>query len=382
MSSFGLNAEQEEMKAAAIAFARKRLNYDASAADRAGTFPREAWKACAEFGLQGLPIAKEFGGRGASPMTTISVMEGMGYACRDRGLLFSINAQLWSVTIPIALYGTPEQKTRYLPGLCDGSLIGANAASEPEAGSDVFSMRTRAIRNGDAYILNGTKTFVTNGPVADLFLAYATLDPVKGVLGICSFIVDRQTAGVTVPGIIDKMGLRTSPMAQVAFADARIPEANRVGREGRGAEVFSSSMEWERGCILASCLGAMQRQLEECIAYARQRKQFGQSIGKFQSVANRIVAMKLRLETGRPLVYQIGWLKEQGRNAEMEAAMAKLWVSETFVESCLDAIQIHGGYGFTTALPYEQELRDAVGGTLYSGTSDIQRHIIATKLGL
>jgi alkylation response protein AidB-like acyl-CoA dehydrogenase len=382
MSGFGLNAEHEEMKAAAIAFARKRLNYDAFAADRAGIFPREAWKACAEFGLQGLPIAEEFGGRGASPMTTIAVMEGLGYACRDRGLLFSINAQLWSVTIPIALYGTPEQKKRYLPGLCDGSLIGANAASEPEAGSDVFSMRTRAIRDGDAYILNGSKTFVSNGPVADLFLAYATLDPAKGVLGICSLIVDRQTAGVTVPGVIDKMGLRTSPMAQVAFDDARVPEANRVGREGRGAEVFNSSMEWERGCILASCLGAMQRQLEECIAYARQRKQFGQSIGKFQSVANRIVAMKLRLETARPLVYQIGWLKEQGRSAELEAAMAKLWVSETFVESCLDAIQIHGGYGFTTALPYERELRDAVGGTLYSGTSDIQRHIIATKLGL
>lgn len=382
MSSFGLSAEQEEMKAAAIAFARKRLNYDVSAADRAGAFPREAWKACAEFGVQGLPIAEEFGGRGASPMTTIAVMEGLGYACRDRGLLFSINAQLWSVTLPIALFGTPEQKKRYLPGLCDGSLIGANAASEPEAGSDIFSMRTRALHDGGAYVLNGTKTFVSNAPVADLFLAYATLDPAKGVLGICSFIVDRQTLGVSVPGVIDKMGLRTSPMAQVAFDDARVPEANRVGREGRGAEVFNSSMEWERGCILASCLGAMQRQLEECVSYARHRKQFGQSIGKFQSVANRIVAMKLRLETARPLVYQIGWLKEQGRNAEMEAAMAKLWVSERFVESCLDAIQIHGGYGFTTALPYEQELRDAVGGTIYSGTSDIQRQIIATKLGL
>jgi alkylation response protein AidB-like acyl-CoA dehydrogenase len=382
MSAFGLNPEQEEMKAAAIAFARKHLNYDAAAADRAGTFPREAWKACAEFGLQGLPIAEEFGGRGASPLTTIAVMEGIGYACRDRGLLFSINAQLWSVTLPISLWGTPEQKKRYLPGLCDGSLIGANAASEPDAGSDIFSIRTRAIRHGDAYILNGAKTFVSNGPVADLFLAYATLDPAKGVLGICSFIVDRQTPGITVSGVIDKMGLRTSPMAQLALDDVRIPDANCVGRVGRGAEVFNSSMEWERGCILASCLGGMQRQLEECIAHARQRKQFGQPIGKNQSVANRIVAMKLRLETARPLVYQFGSLKEQGRNAEMEAAMAKLWVSEAFVESCLDAIQIHGGYGFTTALPYEQELRDSVGATLYSGTSDIQRRIIAGKLGL
>ena len=380
--SFGFRAEHEELKAAAVAFARRSLAVDITAGDRSATFSRQGWKACAEFGVQGLPIPQRYGGRGESLLATIAVMEGLGYGCRDAGLLFSINAHLWSVALPILLYGSAAQKERLLPGLCDGSRIGANAATEPDAGSDVFALRMRALPDGDGYVLTGTKTFVSNAPVADLFLTYATTDPARGVLGISGFVVERATPGVAVRAEIDKMGLRTSPMAEVTFEEVRVSADDRLGREGRGAEVFQSSMEWERGCILASSLGAMQRQLEESIEHARRRKQFGQAIGKFQSVANRIVAMKLRLETARPLVYQIGWLKDEGRSAELEAAMAKLYVSEAFVESCVDAIQIHGGYGYTTALPYERELRDAIGGTLYSGTSEIQRQIIATKLGL
>jgi alkylation response protein AidB-like acyl-CoA dehydrogenase len=379
---FGLDPEHEELQQAAIAFARKRLTFDVSARDRSGTFSRDGWRACAEFGVHGLPIPREYGGRGEGLLATIAVMEGLGYGCADHGLLFSINAHLWSVAMPILLHGTSAQKERYLPGLSDGTAIGANAASEPDAGSDVFALRTRAVRDGDGYVLDGAKSFVSNAPVADLFLTYATADPARGVMGISAFLVERTTPGVTVRSSIDKTGLRTSPMAEITFDEVRVPAHNRLGREGRGAEVFHSSMEWERGCILASCLGTMRRQLEECIAHARRRKQFGQAIGKFQSVANRIVAMKLRLETARPLIYQVGSLKENGQSAELESAMAKLYVSEAFVESCLDAIQIHGGYGYTTALPYERELRDAIGGTLYSGTSEIQRHIIATKLGL
>ncbi len=379
---FSLTTEQEALKAAAIAFARRALDYDVVRADRDGAFSRDGWRACAAFGLQGLPIPATYGGRGADLTTVIAVMEGLGYACRDHGLLFSINAHLWTTAIPIALFGTEAQKRKYLPGLCDGSLIGANAATEPEAGSDIFSLRTRARRDGDAYVLNGSKTFVSNAPVADLIVAYATVNPQAGALGLCGLIVERHTAGVAIGRSIEKMGLRTSPMAEVVFEDARVPVANLLGREGRGAEVFNASMEWERSCILAWCLGAMQRQIEECVAYAQRRKQFGQAIGKFQSVANRIVDMQLRLATARPLVYQIGWLKQQGRSAEMEAAMAKLYLSEAYVQSCLDAIHIHGGYGYSTELGYERDLRDAVGGTLYSGTSEIQRTIIARKLGL
>jgi len=379
---YHLTTEQEALKAAAVEFARRALDYDVIGADRDGTFSRDGWRACADFGVHALPIPTTYGGRGADLTSVIAVMEGLGYGCRDHGLLFSINAHLWTNSIPIVLFGTEAQKQRYLPGLCDGSLIGANAATEPDAGSDIFSLRTSARRDGDAYVLNGTKTFVSNAPVADLIVTYASVNPNAGAIGICGFIVERYTPGVSIGRRIDKMGLRTSPMAEVIFEDVRVPAANRLGREGRGAEVFNSAMEWERSCILACCLGAMQRQLEECIAHAQRRKQFGQPIGKFQSVANRIVDMKLRLETARPLVYRIGWLKQHGKNAELEAALAKLYVSEAFVQSCLDAVQIHGGYGFTTDYQFERQLRDAVGGTLYSGTSEIQRTIIARKLGL
>jgi len=231
-------------------------------------------------------------------------------------------------------------------------------------------------------VLNGTKTFVTNAPVADLFVAYATLDPALGVAGITAFIIERDTRGLTISRSLHKMGLRTSPMAEVIFDDCHVPVAQRLGREGRGVEVFDCSMEWERGCILASCLGVMRRQLEECIKHARARKQFGRPIGKNQSVANKIVDMKVRLETSRALVGRIGELKDQNRPAMLESAMAKLHVSQSFVQSSLDAVQIFGGYGYMTEQQVERDLRDAVGSSLYSGTSEIQRNIIAKALGL
>jgi hypothetical protein len=243
-------------------------------------------------------------------------------------------------------------------------------------------MRTRCVRDGDHYVLNGAKMFVTNAPVADLIVAYATLDPAYGEMGICGFIVERDFPGVSVSRKIEKMGLRTSPMGEVVFQDCRVPARNLLGREGRGAPVFTCSMEWERSCILANCLGAMRRQIEECVAYARQRKQFGKPIGKFQSVANRLVDMKVRLDTCRPLVYRIGALKDAGQDATTEAAIAKLYVSESYVKSCLDAVQVFGGYGYMTEQQIERDLRDSIGSTLYSGTSEIQRNIIARGLGL
>jgi hypothetical protein len=327
-----------------------------------------------------MPIPKEYGGQDADPITTIAMMEGLGYGGLDQGLLFSINAHMWATSIPLFKYGTTEQKKKYLPGLCDGSLIGANGASEPTAGSDVFSMQTRVRKDGSDYVLNGRKIFVTNAPVADLFTLYATLDPQLGAAGICAFIVEKNTEGLSVGTKKDKMGLRTALMAEVAVENCRLPGRTLLGREGRGAQVFSCSMGWERACILATCLGTMRRQLERCIEHARRRKQFGQPIGKFQSVANRIVDMKLRYETARLLIYKVGWLMQGNKSADMDAAMTKLYVSESFVKSCLDAIQIHGGAGFLTELEFEREMRDSVGSTLYSGTSEIQRNIIARGL--
>ncbi len=377
-----LAEQQQQLQNAAIEFARAELNDDVIRRDHDEVFSIAGWKKCAHFGALGLPVPSDYGGMGLGISEVIAVMEGLGYGARDQGLLFSINAHLWTNTLPILTYGTEEQKRKYLPGLCNGELIGANGASEPDAGSDIFSMRTRAERRGDCYVLNGTKTFVSNAPIANLFVVYATVDARLGPMGITAFVIERDTPGLKVTRAIEKMGLRTSPMAEVTLEDCTIPAANRLGREGRGVGVFEASMEWERGCILANYLGVMRRQLETCIDYVRKRKQFGQPIGKFQSVANRVVDMKVRLDTCRPLVYRIGWLKAQNKPAAVEAAVAKLYVAQSLIASCQDAIQIFGGYGYMTEQGLERDLRDAIASTLYSGTSEIQRNLIAKGLGL
>jgi alkylation response protein AidB-like acyl-CoA dehydrogenase len=215
-----------------------------------------------------------------------------------------------------------------------------------------------------------------------LAVVFATVNPSQGLGGITAFLIENGTPGFSVGRDIAKMGLRTAPMAELVLQDCRVPEQNRLGPEGAGAGIFNGSMEWERSCILASHVGAMQRQLETCINYARERRQFGQPIGKFQSVSNRIADMQVRLETARLILSKVAWLKKMGKSAVMEAAIAKLYLSESFVQSSLDAIRIHGGYGYTTEFEVERDLRDAIGGTLYSGTSDIQRMIISRWLGL
>src|SRR4051794_20620195 len=230
---FDLTPEQQEWQDAAIKFARSDLGQDMIRADREESFNHEGWKQCAKFGVLGMPVPTEYGGLGLGLPDVLAVMEGLGYANRDQGLLFSLNAHLWTNTIPLLIYGNEEQKQKYLHKLSSGELIGANAASEPDAGSDIFSMRTRAIRDGDHYVLNGTKMFVTNAPVADLFAAYATIDPALGPMGITAFLVERNTPGLTIPRKLEKMGLRTSPMAEVVFEGCRVPVANRLGREGR-----------------------------------------------------------------------------------------------------------------------------------------------------
>ncbi len=309
-------------------------------------------------------------------------MEGLGYGCADNGLIFGLNASLWTVAVPLAMHGSDEQKRRFLPGLCDGSSIGANAASETDAGSDIFAMKSTAEWIGERWLLNGRKTWCTSAPVADLFTVYARTDADAGVMGLTAFLVPRSTPGLRVIREIPKMGLKTIPMGEIALEDCEVPDSLRLGRRGRGGGVFTGSMEWERGAILASTLGTMRRQLERCVEHARTRHQFGQAIGKFQSVSNRIVDMALRLETCRPLVYKIGWLKARDRDASAEAAMAKLHVSECFVQNSLDAVRIFGASGYACETGIERDLRDSVGSLIYSGTNDVQRMIVARSLGL
>lgn len=379
---FSWDDEQLAYKKAVIEFAKKDLNQDLIERDREANLSRENWKKCADFGIQGMPFPEEFGGADADILTSMLTMEGLGYGCKDNGLIFGINAQMWSVQMPILHFGTQEQKQKYLPDLCHGDQIGAHGMTEPNTGSDAYNLKTRAERVDGGYILNGTKTFVTNAPVSDLSIVFATVDPGRGMWGITAFIVETGTPGFRISRSIEKMGLRTSPMGELILEDCYIPESSRLGPEGAGARIFNNSMEWERACILASNLGTMERQLEESIDYARERNQYGQPIGKYQSVANRIVDMKIRLETARLLLYKVAWLKKMNKPAIMEAAMAKLYLSECFVQSGLDAVRTFGGYGYTTEFEVERDLRDAIGGTLYSGTSDIQRNIIARLLGL
>jgi alkylation response protein AidB-like acyl-CoA dehydrogenase len=245
-----------------------------------------------------------------------------------------------------------------------------------------MALSTRAVRDGDAYVLDGTKTFVTNAPVADLVLVFATVDPAAKFAGVTAFLVERGTPGLVLSDPISKMGLRTSPMGEVVLDGCRIPAANRLAGEGGGVKVFNSAMEWERACIFASHLGAMERLLEETIAYAKTRRQFGQAIGRFAPVADAIVDMKVGIEAGRLLLYRVGARKDAGEDAILDAAIAKLFVSEAHVRQTLAALQIHGGYGYTTEFGIERELRDALPGTIYSGTSEMQRKIIARLLGL
>lgn len=379
---FAWSAEQLTLRDAVLEFARRALQDDVAKRDQHADFSRALWARCAEFGVQGLPFPESYGGRGCDIMSTILAFEALGYACRDNGLLFGLNAQMWSVQMPIFRFGTEDQKRKYLPRLCDGSLIGAHGMTEPDSGSDAFSLRTTAERRGDRYVLNGSKTFVSNAPVADVFVVFASVDPRKGVLGLTCLIVDRDTPGFQVSRPIGKMGLKTSPMAELVFDDCEVPVENRLGKEGRGAAIFDDSMEWERSCILAPFLGTMQRQLEQCLHHAKQRRQFGKRIGDFQAVSGRLVQMKVRLETGRLLLYRAAWAKQHGQPAAGEAAIAKLYLAEAALQSSLDAVQIHGGYGFPTEYEFERQVRDAVGGRLYSGTSEIQAAIIARTLGL
>ncbi len=379
---FSWTEEQLNFKKAVIEFAHRELNKGLIDRDRQSEFSRENWQKCARFGIFGLAIPEEYGGNGADILTAMLVMEGLGYSCRDNGLIFGMNAQMWSVQHPILAFGSEAQKQKYLPAMCGGELIGAHGMSEPDSGSDAYSLRCRAKRVSEGYVLNGTKMFVTNAPVADMALVFATVDPAKGMGGVTAFLVDRGTAGFKVSRSIEKMGLRTSPMGELILEDCVVSVESRLGQEGAGSSIFNSSMEWERSCILGSYIGTMEHQLEASVAYTRERRQFGQPIGKFQAVANRIAEMKVRLETARLLLYKVAWLKQTGKPAIMEAALAKLYLSECFVQSSLDAIRTYGGYGYTTEFEVERDLRDAIGGTLYSGTSDIQRVIIARWLGL
>lgn len=379
---FSWTNQQQALWDDVVRFGREELEDNLIDRDRDGVFSEENWQKIAQKGVFGYYIPEQYGGCGYDMVTTIHGLEALGYVCADNGLTLGVNGQMWAVQEPILKFGTEEQKQKYLTGMVSGKLKGAHGMTEPESGSDAFSLSTTARKVDGGYVLNGHKIYIGLGPVADIILAFATVNPDVGRWGVTAFIVEADAKGVTLSDAKEKMGLRTGLTGDICFEDVFVPAENLLGREGSGAGIFNASMMYERSFIFASHVGSMARQLDQTIAFANKRKQGGQSIGKYQSVSNRVADMKVRLETARMFMYRAASKIDHGQDATMDAAMAKLVISELFMENSLDTIRVHGGRGFMSEFGVERDLRDSIGGLIYSGTSDIQRNLIAGLLGL
>jgi alkylation response protein AidB-like acyl-CoA dehydrogenase len=380
---FSYSPDQQMLRREIVAFARAKLNAGVIERDRDQVFPRALWKECGTMGLTGLPVPEELGGSGLDPLSVAMALEALGYGCTDSGLVFSLCAHIMASVVSICRFGDEEQKRRWLPGLSDGTLVGVNAMTEPGTGSDPFAMRARAVKVADGWRVNAAKTFISNAPEADVIILFAVTDAEKRFHGgITAFLLDRRTPGVSVGRKIEKMGLRTSPFSELVFDDVQLPDSAVLGGVGGGAGVFTHSMDWERICLFAAHVGQMERLTESAIRYARTREAGGKLIGKYQAVSHKIADMKVRLEAARLLTYQAASKLEKTRAVSLDAAMTKLFVSESLVKTAADTLQIFGGYGYTVEYEIERAVRDAYGAPLYSGTSEVQRNIIASWLGL
>lgn len=348
-----------------------------------GAFDRAQWQSAAAFGVQGMNLPTQYGGSGVSTVDALLTFEGLGLGADDYGLVFSLSAQVFSFQSAIVSAGSAEQLERWLPGFADGSIIGGFAMTEPDVGSNTAAIETTAVLLDDSsYRIDGTKAWVTLGPVADLFLVFATVDASLGRWGITTFLVPADTPGLTVGPSIEKLGLGSCPFCEITLDGCVVPADAMLGGRGAGASIFANAVNAERAFLYASQLGAMERTIGHTIDRARHRSQFGKPIGAFQSVSNRIAEMKLRHEASRLLVYKAAMLADAGRDVTLAASLAKLMVSETAVDSVVDAMQIYGAEGYTSAAGIGDELMAAIGGLNYSGTSDIQRNIVSGLLGV
>ncbi|MEM6673334.1 MAG: acyl-CoA dehydrogenase family protein [Planctomycetota bacterium] len=380
--NFSWTSEQQSRFDAALSFAKTELDRDMVDADQTGEFAFDLWRRCADFGVLRWPVPEERGGAGLSVTTVSYLMEALGQGCRDNGLTFALGAQMWGVQTALLHFGTERQLDRYLGGSLRGERIAAYAMTEEGSGSDAFGISSTAVRDGSDYVLNGEKVLITFGPIADYAIVFAKTDPSAGRWGLSAFLVDADTSGYTAHPTEAKMGLRTVPFGAISLSDVRVPSEALLGKEGAGASIFSFSQGWERSLVLAPQLGALERLLDESLTFARTRERAGRPIGKHQAVSHRIAEMKLSLETARLLLYKTAWLQENGRPNLMEAALTKIFLSERFVEASLDAVAIHGGDGYRTETEIERNVRDAIGATIYGGTTDVQRNIVAGLLGL
>ncbi|MGJ8639259.1 MAG: acyl-CoA dehydrogenase family protein [Opitutaceae bacterium] len=379
---FSLSPEQARIQKETVEFAQAHFSDSLVENDHSSQFNHEGWKAIADFGLLKGFAPKEYGGEGWDTLTKVIALEAFGYGCKDNGMCLAVGIVAWPALTPIVEMGSEAQKHAYIPKMISGECMPTNGITEPESGSDALSMKTTAKLTEEGYIINGHKCYIGFGPIADMVILFAKTDENAGSWGISAFLVDTDTPGIQKSLNREKMGLRTLPFGDLVFEDCCVPKSALLGSEGAGLSLFRESMEWERCFILATQVGAMKRQLEECIAFAKNRKQFGQSIGDFQSVSNRIADMRSRFEVCQMLLYKTAWMKNEGKSAALESSIAKLNISESFLASSLDAIRIHGAKGYLAEFEVERNLRDAIAPVIYAGTSDIQRNVIASLCGL
>lgn len=376
------NKEQLIHRQRIVDFAQEHLGSQLREFDRSSTFAMEDWRRCGAQGILGSHIPEAYGGKGLDATTTVMILEALGYGCRDNGLTLALGGQTWSVQEPILIYGNEAQKQKFLPRLCSGEWIGCHGVSEPASGSDALSLQTTATKIDGGFLLNGRKSYIGMAPLADVALVLANSDPESGKWGVSAFLVEKGSDGFSQSEPRPKTGTRTNPIGDLVFEDCFVPKEHLLGSEGIGMSLFTQTISWERAFIHAGHLGAMQFLFERCLDYAKERRQFGQAIGNFQSVSNRIADMRLRLETCRLLMYKVAAMKDAGADAAMECAMANLHIAEGLLACATDAVRIHGARGYLEEYGVERQLRDSVGGVIYAGTSDIQRNLIASLLGL
>jgi butyryl-CoA dehydrogenase len=375
---FALTDEQLMFKEQVLKFARKEIVPRVQEHDLAARFDHESWKKLGEFGILGLHFPEELGGGDADVVTSVIAAEALGEAGVDGGLTLSYGAHTYLCADTIYRHGTEEQKKKYIPPLASGELIGCMGLTEPGAGSDVASLRTKAVRKNGSWVLNGTKMFITNGAIADVALIYARTGTDTGQAGISAFIVEKGTPGFSVGKKLNKMGVRTSPTSELIFDECEIPEENLVGPEGAGFLMAMQTVEWDRSTLLAPFVGAMAYLIERTARYAQERHQFGRPIASFQGVKHKIADIKIFQEAAKSLVYRIAWCKDQGRPLNhLEAAVAKLFMGDWSMKPANDAMLVLGGYGYCHEYDVERIFRDSRLAPIGGGTSDIQRVLIS-----
>lgn len=376
--NFGLGETADMIRETVNAFARDEIAPRAAQIDESNEFPADLWRKMGELGLLGMTVSEKYGGSGLGYLEHVVAMEEISRASAAVGLSYGAHSNL--CVNQIARNGTPEQKAKYLPKLCSGEYVGALAMSEPNAGSDVVSMKLRADRHGDHYVLNGNKMWITNGPDADVLVVYAKTNPEKHSRGITAFIIERDFPGFSTAQKLDKLGMRGSNTCELVFENCRVPAANVLGEVDRGAAVLMSGLDYERVVLSAGPCGIMQACLDVVVPYIHDRKQFGQAIGEFQLVQGKIADMYTRTNAARAYVYTVAKACDRGETTRKDAAGAILFAAELATQLALDAIQLLGGNGYINEYPTGRLLRDAKLYEIGAGTSEIRRMLIGREL--